>query len=239
MSDDQELPAEKVARRTIRSFVIRGGRSTTAQQRALDELWPKYGIEFSDTPIDLDAHFGRHAARMIEIGFGAGEALLAFAQLHPEMDCLGIEVHPPGVGRLLHNAELAALKNVRVSMHDAVEVLGRQLPAASIDLVHIFFPDPWPKKRHHKRRLIQTSFADLLARVLRGDGTVRLATDWEPYALHMREVLDAHPAFTNVAGTNGFVARNEERTLTRFEQRGHRLGHGVWDLEYRRHQRRE
>jgi tRNA (guanine-N7-)-methyltransferase len=143
-------------------------------------------------------------------------------------------VHPPGVGRLLHNVEVAALSNVRIFMHDAVEVLRAQIPAASIDLVHIFFPDPWPKKRHHKRRIIQTVFADLLARVLRSGGTLRLATDWEPYAIHMREVLDAHAAFTNSAGTDGYVARNEERPLTRFEQRGHRLGHGVWDLEYLR-----
>jgi tRNA (guanine-N7-)-methyltransferase len=234
MSDDQEPPAEHVARRTVKSFVIRGGRSTAAQQRALEELWPRYGIDFDHTTLDLDAAFGRPAPRMIEIGFGAGEALLAFAQRHPETDCLGIEVHPPGVGRLLHNVDLLGLKNVRVSMHDAVEVLGRQLPASSIDLIHIFFPDPWPKKRHHKRRLIQTGFADLLARVLRAGGTLRLATDWEHYAHHMREVLDAHASFINNAGANGYVTRSEERALTRFEQRGHRLGHGVWDLEYRR-----
>jgi tRNA (guanine-N7-)-methyltransferase len=236
MSDeqDQSAPAASPSRRGVKSFVIRGGRATVAQQRALEQLWPRFGIEFSDIPLDLDVVFGRSAPRLIEIGFGAGEALLAFAQAHQDIDCLGIEVHPPGVGRLLHNVELAGLNNVRVSMHDAVEVLGRQVPAASIQFVHIFFPDPWPKKRHHKRRLIQTNFVDLLARVLRSDGTLRLATDWEPYAIHMREVLDLHPAFTNTAGSLGYVTRTAERPLTRFEQRGHRLGHGVWDLEYRR-----
>lgn len=225
---------ENTGRRGVKSFVIRAGRATAAQQRALEQLWPKYGIEYSATPLDLDATFARRAPRMIEIGFGAGEALLAFAQHHPEIDCIGIEVHPPGVGRLLHDVELAALNNVRVCMHDAVEVLRNQIPVASIDLIHIFFPDPWPKKRHHKRRIIQTAFADLLARVLRPGGTLRLATDWEPYALHMREVLDVHAAFANIAGSNGYVARNDERPLTRFERRGHRLGHGVWDLAYLR-----
>jgi tRNA (guanine-N7-)-methyltransferase len=237
MSDEQdhsEGQQETTARRSVRSFVLRAGRATAAQERALEQLWPKYGIEYGQAPIDLDAVFGRSAPRMIEIGFGAGEATLAFAQRHPEIDCLGIEVHPPGVGRLLHNVELAGLTNVRVSMHDAVEVLREQIRIGSIDLIHIFFPDPWPKKRHHKRRLLQTSFADVLARVLRTEGTLRLATDWEPYAIHMREVLDVHPAFQNVAGSAGFMARNDERPLTRFEQRGQRLGHGVWDLEYRR-----
>lgn len=218
--------------RTIRSFVIRRGRSTQAQQRALDELWPRYGIAFSATPLDLDAAFGRHAPTMLEIGFGAGEALQAFAQSHPEMNCLGLEVHPPGVGHLLLGIEAASLTNVRIIMHDAVEVLERQIQPASISLIHIFFPDPWPKKRHHKRRLIQPAFAELLARALIPGGLLRLATDWEHYALHMREVLDASSHFENRAGDAGFVERPSERPLTRFERRGQRLGHEVWDLEY-------
>jgi tRNA (guanine-N7-)-methyltransferase len=237
MNDDQDhsdQPAGGTFRRGIKSFVVRAGRATAAQQRALEQLWPKYGVEYTDALLDLDSVFARRAPRMIEIGFGTGDALFAFAQSHPEIDCLGIEVHPPGVGRLLHDIDVAALNNVRVSMHDAVEVLSKQIPADSIDFIHIFFPDPWPKKRHHKRRLIQTSFADLLAGSLRSNGILRLATDWEPYALHMREVLDAHPAFINNAGSHGYVARNEERPLTRFEKRGQRLGHDVWDLEYRR-----
>jgi tRNA (guanine-N7-)-methyltransferase len=171
---------------------------------------------------------------MMEIGFGAGEALLAFAQSHPEMNCLGIEVHPPGVGHLLLGLDVSQLSNVRVIMHDAVEVLEHQIAPASLDLAHIFFPDPWPKKRHHKRRLIQPSFIALLARALRPGATLRLATDWEHYALHMREMLDVCNEFSVRAGANGFVDRPSERPITRFERRGQRLGHSVWDLEYER-----
>jgi tRNA (guanine-N7-)-methyltransferase len=219
--------------RRVRSFVLRAGRSTAGQDRALDELWPRFGISISGEPVDLNVIFGRSVPKMIEIGFGNGEALLAFAQLHPEIDCIGVEVHRPGVGHLLLGVEATNLSNVRVINHDAVEVLGHTIAAASIDAIHIFFPDPWPKKRHHKRRLIQAPFVALLARVLRSGGTLRLATDWENYALQMREVLDADRNFTNVS-PEGFVDRNDERILTRFERRGHRLGHGVWDLEYRR-----
>ncbi|HEX2492165.1 MAG TPA: tRNA (guanosine(46)-N7)-methyltransferase TrmB [Steroidobacter sp.] len=232
MPDDHSLDAS--ARRSVRSFVIRAGRATPAQQRALLDLWPEYGVEFSAAPLDLDRLFGRSAPRMLEIGFGAGEALLAFAQTHPDWDCLGVEVHQPGVGRLLLGAHAAGLRNLRVVRHDAVEVLQQQLPPGSISLVHIFFPDPWPKKRHHKRRLIQPAFVDLLARTLAPAGAIRLATDWEPYAQHMRETLDAHPSLRNDAGAAGFVDRATERPLTRFERRGHRLGHGVWDLRYRK-----
>lgn len=226
--------ASAPSHRTVRSFVIRAGRTTAAQQRALQELWPRYGVEFDAQLLDLDQVFGRRAPRMLEIGFGAGEALLAFAQTHPEMDCLGVEVHKPGVGHLLLGAAAAGLRNLRIVCHDAVEVLQQQLAPGSLQLIHIFFPDPWPKKRHHKRRLIQPPFLELLARVLAVGGTLRLATDWEPYALHMREVIDASPSFANDAGEAGFVPRPEERPLTRFERRGQRLGHGVWDLSYRR-----
>ena len=231
MSDKDPSDAR---RRGVRSFVLRAGRATAGQQRALAQLWPKYGVEFSPTTLDLQTLFGRAAPRMLEIGFGAGEALLEFASTHPEIDCIGIEVHRPGVGRLLLGAEAATLSNLRVICHDAVEVLQQQLPPASIALVHIFFPDPWPKKRHHKRRLIQPAFVELLARAIAPGGTLRLATDWEPYAQHMREVIDASSAFANVAADAGFVTRTAERVLTRFERRGQRLGHGVWDLEYRR-----
>lgn len=234
MNDDQSgAPADPSQRRAIRSFVIRGGRATVGQQRALDELWPRYGIEFAPGGIDLDRTFGRTAPRMLEIGFGAGEALLYFAQRHPEIDCIGVEVHKPGVGHLLLGAAAAGLTNIRVICHDAVEVLQQQLGPGSLDLIHIFFPDPWHKKRHHKRRLIQPAFVELLARALATGGQLRLATDWEHYALQMREVIDASAAFVNESDT-GFIPRNEERPLTRFERRGHRLGHGVWDLSYRR-----
>ena len=236
MTEDQspDTSSNAPSRRTVRSFVIRGGRATVAQQRALDELWPRYGVEFSAQPLDLVQTFGRRAPRMLEIGFGAGEALLAFTQAHPELDCIGVEVHKPGVGHLLLGAETAGLKNLRVICHDAVEVLQQQLAPGCLQLIHIFFPDPWHKKRHHKRRLIQPEFVELLARVLAVGGTLRLATDWEHYALQMREVIDASPSFVNDAAETGFVARNEERPLTRFERRGQRLGHGVWDLSYRR-----
>src|SRR5690606_4145682 len=163
----------------VRSFVLRAGRTTAAQQRALVELWPIYGLEYSERTLDLRAVFGRDAPRMVEIGFGAGEALLEFASAHPEIDCLGIEVHRPGIGHLLLGAQARRLKNLRVVCHDAVEVLGRQIEPASLSLVHIFFPDPWPKKRHHKRRIIQPDFVELLSRVLAPNGVLRLATDWE------------------------------------------------------------
>ena len=234
MSDPvNDTPEASAPRRGIRSFVLRTGRATAGQLRALEELWPTYGIVTRE-PLDLDSVFARHAPRMLEIGFGAGEALLAFAQAHPDIDCLGIEVHRPGVGHLMLGAHAAGLKNLRVIDRDAVEVIRDQLAPASLDIVHIFFPDPWHKKRHHKRRLIQPPFVDLLARVLAANGVLRLATDWQHYAEQMREVLEASHAFENVARDEGFVARTTLRPLTRFERRGHRLGHGVWDLEYRR-----
>jgi tRNA (guanine-N7-)-methyltransferase len=231
-SKDSQLN-ESAHRRRVRSFVLRMGRATAAQQRALTELWPIYGIEFSGNVIDLDATFARKAPRMIEIGFGNGEALAQFARSNPDIDCLGIEVHRPGVGHLMLEAETSHLQNLRVMSHDAVEVL-QKLPSASIAFIHIFFPDPWPKKRHHKRRLIQPAFVELLARVMSIGGHLRLATDWEHYALQMREVIDASTHFINCAGEKGFVERAEMRPLTRFERRGQRLGHDVWDLEYQR-----
>ena len=234
MSDHNQDSPQALRRRSIRSFVLRQGRATAAQQRALEELWPKYGISRSDESLDFDRIFMRRAPCMLEIGFGTGDALLTFAQAHPEIDCIGIEVHRPGVGHALLGAENASLSNVRVIDRDAVEVIRDEIPAGAISLVHIFFPDPWHKKRHHKRRLIQPSFVALLARIIAIGGTLRLATDWEHYAHQMREVLDASNEFENVAGANGFMPRNDERPLTRFEKRGHRLGHGVWDLEYRR-----
>ncbi len=219
--------------RRIRSFVIRGGRMTAGQERALEKLLPRYGIEFSQLPVDFETCFGRRARRMMEIGFGAGESLLEYARAHPDIDCLGVEVHRPGVGHLLLDAHSAQLNNLRVICHDAVEVLAALTPG-SLDAVHIFFPDPWHKKRHHKRRLIQPSFAELLSAVLKPKGVVRMATDWHPYAVQMLEVLTANPSFRNTSVSGDFVARPGDRPLTRFERRGHRLGHDVWDLEFER-----
>ena len=219
--------------RTVRSFVTRAGRITTAQERALLSLWPSYGIEPAGM-LDLDALFGRTAPRSVEIGFGNGENLLALAALHPERDYLGIEVHRPGVGRLLLGLAALDLKNVRVICCDTVEVLEQHLPPACLEEILVLFPDPWPKKRHHKRRLIQGPFVSVLAAHLSRGGTLHLATDWGPYAEEMLAVLTAEPLLRNVAPQGGFVPRPPERPQTRFERRGERLGHRVWDLTFRR-----
>jgi len=220
--------------RSIRSFVTRAGRITEAQQRALEQLWPKYGVGFAPERLDTGGLFGREAPCTVEIGFGNGENLLALAAAHPERDFLGIEVHRPGVGRLLLALEARALSNVRVICHDAVEVLEQQLPPQSISECLILFPDPWPKKRHHKRRLVQRPFVELLASRLTPGGLLRLATDWQPYALDMLATLSAVPDFVNLSADGAFVARPGERVPTRFERRGERLGHEVWDLAFRR-----
>jgi tRNA (guanine-N7-)-methyltransferase len=220
--------------RAIRSFVTRSGRITPAQERALQELWPRYGVEPGAGPLDLDALFGRSARRVAEIGFGNGDNLLALAAARPADDFLGIEVHRPGVGRLLLQLEERGLGNVRVVCRDAVEVLERDLDVSCLDEILILFPDPWPKKRHHKRRLIQPAFVALLAERLRSGGALRLATDWEAYAAEMLLTLSAEARLRNVAAEGGFVLRPAERSPTRFERRGERLGHQVWDLEFHR-----
>lgn len=220
--------------RAIRSFVTRSGRITSAQERALETLWPKYGVELGSAPVALDALFGRSGRRVAEIGFGNGDNLLALAASRPADDFLGIEVHRPGVGRLLLQLEERGLTNVRVACHDAVEMLERYLDGPCLHEILILFPDPWPKKRHHKRRLIQPSFVALLAERLKAGGSLRLATDWEPYAADMLAVLSAEARLRNAAADGGFVPRPAERSPTRFERRGERLGHQVWDLEFRR-----
>jgi tRNA (guanine-N7-)-methyltransferase len=225
----------EIKKRPIRSFVMRAGRMTTGQSRALEESWPRYGIDYSPTPLDLERLFGRHAPRTLEIGFGNGEHLAALAAAHPERDYLGIEVHRPGVGHLLMLAGASGVTNLRVSDYDAVEVLREQIPPAALDEVLVLFPDPWHKKRHHKRRLIQPPFVELLASRLRAGGVLRLATDWEDYAMQMLEVLRAAPhLFSNLSPTGDWMPRPEERVPTRFEKRGARLGHGVWDLAFQR-----
>ena len=220
--------------RGVRSFVLRAGRMTDGQQRALDSLWPQFGLDYAATACDLAALFGRVAPRVVEIGFGNGANLIHMAGEHPEVDFLGIEVHRPGVGRVLLDIERLGLRNVRVSNHDAVEVIGQQLPAACLDEVLVLFPDPWHKKRHHKRRLLNAPFVALLASRLKPGGLLRAATDWEPYASAMLEVLGGCALLQNTAGDGGYVPRPESRQPTRFERRGERLGHGVWDLAFRR-----
>lgn len=218
--------------RRIRSFVLRAGRTTPAQERALGELWPTYGIDLTAVPLDLAAVFGREARRCLEIGFGAGEVIASLAETNPQNDYLGIEVHRSGVGRLLLRAEQCALKNLRVICSDAVDVLREHIADASFDEVLVFFPDPWHKKRHHKRRLIEASFVALAAEKLRGGGILRLATDWQAYAEQMLAVCNANPALESLSVDSTYVPRPEFRPPTRFERRGERLGHGVWDLAY-------
>jgi len=219
-------------RHAIRSYVLRQGRLTAAQQRACDSYLPRYGIPYRDAPLDLDAIFGRAAPKIVEIGFGMGETTADIAARHPDNDYLGIEVHTPGVGSLLKRVADAGLTNVRVIQHDAVEVLQAMIPAACLDGVHIFFPDPWPKKRHHKRRLLQPPFVALLASRMKRGAYVHVATDWEDYALAILEVLAAEPALTNTAA--GFAPRPQWRPETKFEARGLKLGHRVWDVLFRR-----
>jgi tRNA (guanine-N7-)-methyltransferase len=218
--------------RRIRSFVLRAGRTTPAQERALGELWPTYGLDLETAPLDLARVFGRAAPRCLEIGFGAGEVIGALAETNPHVDYLGIEVHRSGVGRLLLRAQQCSFKNLRVICSDAVDVLRDHIADAAFDEVLVFFPDPWHKKRHHKRRLIEPSFVSLVAAKLRSGGILRLATDWQAYAEQMLEVCNANPALESLSPDGTYVARPEFRPPTRFERRGERLGHGVWDLAY-------
>jgi tRNA (guanine-N7-)-methyltransferase len=219
--------------RPIRSFVRREGRMTPAQKRALEELLPRYGFDPDDGVLDLDALFGRRAPRLLEIGFGTGTALLEMAVAHPERDYLGVEVHRPGVGALLLHLERTGLTNVRVACGDAVQVLDRYIPAASLDGVYLFFPDPWHKKKHHKRRLLQPEFVATVAARLHPGGLFHMATDWEDYARHMLSVMEATTEYLNCAGPGAFSPRGE-RPRTKYEQRGERLGPRVWDLMFQR-----
>src|SRR5690242_7641358 len=220
--------------RAIRSFVLRQGRITPAQQRAFEQHWQRYGVDYAGKPRDLDGLFGRQAPRVLEIGFGNGEALAWASEHDPDRDYLGIEVHRPGVGRLMNALAARDARNVRLWDHDAVEVLENEIPPDSLDEVRIWFPDPWHKKRHHKRRLIQSAFVRLLASRVKLGGLLHLATDWAEYAAHMREVLDADPAWRNRNRGDDHARRPPWRIETRFEQRGQRLGHRVFDLLYDR-----
>lgn len=225
---------KKIGLRRIRSFVRREGRLTKGQQRALAELFPHYGIKLQQGELDLDVLFGRRTFRILEIGFGNGASLAKMAMEHPEKDYLGIEVHRPGVGNLLLQIEKRRLDNIRVSNDDAVEVLEQQIPDVSLDAVYLFFPDPWHKKKHHKRRIVQPRFVRLLRRKLKTGGIFHMATDWENYAEQMLEIMTKAEGFENVAGEGEYIARPEYRPLTKFEQRGHRLGHEVWDLIFKK-----
>ena len=216
----------------IRSFVLRQGRVSNAQQRCYDALMPRYGIPYAIQQIDLDSVFGRQAPKILEIGFGMGESTAAIARAHPENDYLTLEVHTPGVGSLLKQIEENQLSNIRIIQHDAVEVLRDMLNVNVLDGVHIFFPDPWHKTRHNKRRLIQQPFVAQLVQKLKPEGYIHVATDWQDYAEQVLAVLSAEPLLQNTAVD--YAARPTYRPLTKFEQRGIRLGHGVWDLVFRR-----
>jgi len=227
-------PTEQPAARPVRSFVRRGGRLTEGQKRALDELWPRFGIADGERPLEFANVFGNQHPVIAEIGFGNGEATWRMACEHPEQNFIGIEVHPPGIGRLLLALEREGIPNLRIASGDAVEWLRLRIPAASLAGVRIYFPDPWPKKRHHKRRLVQPAFVALLAARMRPGGILHLATDWVPYAAHMLEVLEASPHFDNLAPAGGYSPRPDWRPLTKYEQRGARLGHQVSDLVFAR-----
>ncbi len=218
--------------RLVRSFVKRGGRTTAAQSKALEDLWPAFGVDSGTQTIEPDVLFGRLAPLTLEIGFGDGEALIHRAMNEPDRDFLGIEVHPPGVGHCLMLAEAQGLKNLKVMRQDAVEVLKQRLPDACLDEVLIWFPDPWHKKRHFKRRLLQEEFASLVASRLSSTGRLRFGTDWQPYAEHALQVLSEHASYRNASPDGTYVTRPSDRLLTKFERRGLRLGHGVWDLEF-------
>jgi tRNA (guanine-N7-)-methyltransferase len=218
--------------RPIKSFVLRQGRISNAQQRSYDALLPRYGIPYSEAPLNLDEAFGRSAPRILEIGFGMGEATAHIAAQHPQNDYLCVEVHTPGVGSLLKQVEELGLTNIRIVQHDAVEVLRHMLAPASLNGVHIFFPDPWHKKRHNKRRLIQPELVALLCERLKPGGYVHMATDWQDYAEQVLAVFSAEPKLVNTAPD--YAPRPEYRPATKFEQRGLRLGHGVWDIVFRR-----
>jgi tRNA (guanine-N7-)-methyltransferase len=218
--------------RPIRSYVLRQGRLSNAQARALEEVGPKLTLPFDKAPLDWAHVFGRSAPVVCEIGFGMGESTAAIAAMKPDIDFLGLEVHSPGVGALLKLCEQRALTNVRVIQHDAIEVMNHMIADTSLAGFHVFFPDPWPKKRHHKRRLIQPDVVALLARKLASDGYLHLATDWEDYAVQMLAVLSAEPLLVNTAA--GFAPRPDYRGITSFEKKGVAKGHGVWDLLFRR-----
>ncbi|MBN3136290.1 tRNA (guanosine(46)-N7)-methyltransferase TrmB [Pectobacterium punjabense] len=220
--------------RRIRSFVRRQGRLTNGQQLALDNYWPVMGVEYQAEQVDFNALFGRDAPVVLEIGFGMGASLVTMAAQHPEQNFLGIEVHLPGVGACLASAQEAGISNLRVMCHDALEVLMKMIPDGSLSMVQLFFPDPWHKARHNKRRIVQVPFAELVQSKLKVGGVFHMATDWEPYAQHMLEVMASVAGYRNLSDNNEYVVRPESRPLTKFEARGQRLGHGVWDLMFER-----
>jgi len=207
---------------------------TALQERALEQLWPKYGLEPGEVLLDLDVLFGRSAPRVLEIGFGMGDSLVEMAAVHPENDYIGIEVHRPGVGRILSRVDEQSSNNVRVFCHDATEVLKKQIPDGSLDRVLLFFPDPWHKKRHNKRRIVQATFVEMVRSKLKPGGVFHMATDWQEYAEWMMALMNDAEGFENLAGGGLYSERPDYRPVTKFERRGHRLGHDIWDLLFKK-----
>jgi tRNA (guanine-N7-)-methyltransferase len=231
---DESAADRPAVRRPVRSYVLRGGRLTDGQKRALDELWPRWGVGDGAGPLDFAEVFGNPAPVILEIGFGNGGATWRMAQAEPQHNFLGVEVHRPGVGRLLLHLAEHGIDNVRVACADAVEFLRQRVPPATLAGVRIYFPDPWPKKRHHKRRIVQPAFVGLLAARMAPGALLHLATDWAPYAEHMREVMAGAPDFEPRSSGSGAGCRPDWRPETKYERRGERLGHTVYDLVYRR-----
>lgn len=227
------IPRDSGHRRAVRSFVRRAGRLTPSQQRALDELWPVFGIDDADTALDFDGIFGRSAPRVLEIGFGNGDTLVEMAAGAPEQDFLGIEVHEPGIGHCLIRARDAGISNLRLIDRDAVELLERSIPAGSIARINLYFPDPWPKKRHHKRRIVQPGFLDLCAQALVPGGTLHIATDWANYAGHIDETLAQSDTFELDERREHGGDAPLDRPVTKFERRGLARGHRIVDWRYR------
>lgn len=230
MTDSEKKPVH----RTIRSFVRRTGRMTPGQQNAVERLWPRFGLDFSNHAIDAPSLFGRTAPLVVEIGFGNGESLVEYASAHPEFNFLGIEVHSPGIGHCLLKAETANIDNLRVVRHDALEVLDEQVPNGGLQRINLYFPDPWPKARHHKRRIVQPDFLDLAFRKLSSGGTLNIATDWENYAEHIDDVMAACPGFEQHIRREHGGEQPLDRPQTKFERRGLKLGHHIWDWEFKR-----
>lgn len=232
----EEAEAAGIHIRKVQSFILREGRLTKGQAAAIEQFWTDMGLDFQAEPFDLANLFNQSAPIVLEIGFGMGKSLVEMASHAPELNFLGIEVHKPGVGSCLSEADIAGVKNLKVMAHDAVEVLEKCIPDGGLHRVQLYFPDPWHKKRHHKRRIVQPEFAQLVRRKLAVGGVFHMATDWEDYAKQMLEVMSVAEGFKNQSADNTYVPRPEYRPITKFEKRGERLGHGVWDLLFEKEQ---
>ncbi len=231
---NQTLVKTEQKHREIRSFVLRAGRMTSGQKKAIEIYWPMMGLKVENGLLNYTQTFPQQAPVVFEIGFGMGDSLIELAKTNSTKNYIGVEVHPPGVGKLLQVAADEKLSNLKIYAEDAVDVLNQCLPDESLSAVLLFFPDPWPKKKHHKRRIVQPEFVQLVKRKLAVGGVFHMATDWQPYAEHMLEVMDIAEGYENCAGASNYMPRPESRPVTKFEKRGERLGHGVWDIIFKR-----